>query len=210
MPLKNAEKEWADTSVVKRSNILLKIADRIEQNLEMLARVETFENGKCIRETLAADIPIGVDQFRYFASAARTESGEANDIDVNTVSLEVHEPLGVVGQIIPWNFPILMACWKLAPALAAGNCVVLKPAEQTPASVLILMELISDLVPPGVINIVNGYGIESGKPLAQSSRIKKLAFTGETTTGQLILQYASGKHHTCNIRIGWQISKHIF
>ncbi len=186
-----AEKGWADTSVIERSNILLRIADRIEQNIELLARVETFENGKSIRETLAADIPLSVDQFRYFASAARSESGEANDIDSNTVSLEVYEPLGVIGQIIPWNFPILMACWKLAPALATGNCVVLKPAEQTPASVLVLMELIEDLIPPGVINIVNGFGIEAGKPLAQSPRIKKIAFTGETTTGQLILEYAS-------------------
>lgn len=186
-----AATDWGKTSATERSNILLKIADRIEQNIDMLARVETYENGKSIRETLAADIPLTVDQLKYFAGAIRAESGEATDIDASTLSMEIHEPLGVVGQIIPWNFPILMACWKLAPALATGNCVVLKPAEQTPVSVLILMELIGDLIPPGVVNIVNGFGPEAGKPLAQSSRIKKVAFTGETTTGRLILQYAS-------------------
>ncbi|MGR3178140.1 MAG: aldehyde dehydrogenase family protein, partial [Candidatus Anammoxibacter sp.] len=183
--------EWSKIPTADRSNILLKIADKIEQNLEMLARVETLENGKSIRETLAADIPLAVDHFRYYAGVIRSESGEIVDINDKTVSMEIHEPLGVVGQIIPWNFPILMACWKIAPALAAGNCVVLKPAEQTPASILVLMEVIGDVLPPGVINIVNGYGLEAGKPLAQSPRIKKIAFTGETTTGRLIMQYAS-------------------
>lgn len=182
---------WRHSAATERSNILLKIADRLEQNLELLARVETWDNGKGIRETLAADIPLAVDHFRYFAGVIRGESGEVSDIDANTVSMEVHEPLGVVGQIIPWNFPILMATWKLAPALAAGNCVVLKPAEQTPASILVALELIHDLLPPGVLNVVNGFGIEVGKPLASSPRIKKIAFTGETTTGRLIMQYAS-------------------
>ena len=182
---------WGKTSIAERSAILMKIADRIEENLEMLARVETWDNGKSIRETMAADLPLAIDHFRYFASVIRAEAGEVSDIDANTVTMEVHEPLGVVGQIIPWNFPILMATWKLAPALAAGNCVVLKPAEQTPASILVLAELIHDLLPPGVINIVNGFGPEAGKPLASSPRIGKIAFTGETTTGRLIMQYAS-------------------
>ncbi|HFD11573.1 MAG TPA: aldehyde dehydrogenase [Crenotrichaceae bacterium] len=182
---------WGKTSVAERSNLLLRIADRIEENLEAIAIAETWDNGKSIRETLAADIPLAIDHFRYFGSVIRAESGEISDIDANTVSMEIHEPLGVVGQIIPWNFPILMAAWKLAPALAAGNCVVLKPAEQTPVSILIVMELIADLVPPGVINIVNGFGIEAGKPLATHPDIKKVAFTGETTTGRLIMQYAS-------------------
>ena len=186
-----AAQKWGKTPVAERSNLLLKIADRIEQNLERLALVETLENGKSVRETMAADIPLAVDHFRYFASVIRAESGEIADIDQDTVSMEIHEPLGVIGQIIPWNFPILMACWKLSPALAAGNCVVLKPAEQTPASILVLMELIGDLIPPGVINVVNGFGIEAGKPLAQSPHVKKVAFTGETTTGRLIMQYAS-------------------
>ena len=182
---------WAKASVTERSAMLLKIADRMEQNLELLARVETWENGKSVRETLAADIPLAIDHFRYYAGVIRAEAGEVSNIDASTVSMEVHEPLGVVGQIIPWNFPILMATWKLAPALAAGNCVVLKPAEQTPTSVLVLMELIADLIPPGVVNVVNGFGIEAGKPLASSPRIAKVAFTGETTTGRLIMQYAS-------------------
>ncbi len=182
---------WSKTSVAERSGILLKIADRIEQNLEMLAAVETWDNGKSIRECLAADLPLAIDHFRYYAGVIRAEAGDVANLDASTVSMEVHEPLGVVGQIIPWNFPILMATWKLAPALAAGNCVVLKPAEQTPASILVLMELISDLLPPGVLNIVNGFGIEAGKPLASSPRIAKVAFTGETTTGRLIMQYAS-------------------
>jgi len=182
---------WTRTSVAERSGILLKIADRMEQNLEKLAPAETWDNGKSIRESLAADLPLAIDHFRYYAGVIRAEAGDVADLDANTVSMEVHEPLGVVGQIIPWNFPILMATWKLAPALAAGNCVVLKPAEQTPASILVLMELIEDLLPPGVVNIVNGFGIEAGKPLASSPRIAKVAFTGETTTGRLIMQYAS-------------------
>jgi aldehyde dehydrogenase len=182
---------WGKTSVTERSSILMKIADRIEENLEMLATVETWDNGKSIRETMAADLPLAIDHFRYFAGVIRAEAGEVSNIDANTVTMEVHEPLGVVGQIIPWNFPILMATWKLAPALAAGNCVVLKPAEQTPASILVLAELINDLLPPGVLNIVNGFGPEAGKPLASSPRIGKIAFTGETTTGRLIMQYAS-------------------
>ena len=182
---------WTKTSVAERSGILLKIADRMEQNLEMLAAVETWDNGKGIRETLAADLPLAIDHFRYYAGVIRAEAGEVADLDANTVSMEVHEPLGVVGQIIPWNFPILMATWKVAPALAAGNCIVLKPAEQTPASILVLMELIGDLLPPGVLNVVNRFGIEAGKPLASSPRVAKVAFTGETTTGRLIMQYAS-------------------
>jgi aldehyde dehydrogenase len=182
---------WGKTSVTERSNILLKIADRIEANLETLALVETWDNGKAIRETMAADIPLAADHFRYYGSVIRSESGEVSDLDANTVSMEIHEPLGVVAQIIPWNFPILMATWKIAPALAAGNCVVLKPAEQTPVSILFLMEIISDLLPAGVLNIVNGFGIEAGKPLATHPDIKKVAFTGETTTGRLIMQYAS-------------------
>ncbi|GAB3492848.1 aldehyde dehydrogenase family protein [Flexivirga lutea] len=182
---------WGKTSVTERSNILLQIADRIEQNLEMLAVGETWDNGKPVRETLAADLPLAVDHFRYFAGAIRAQEGHLSQIDDDTVAYHFHEPLGVVGQIIPWNFPLLMATWKLAPALAAGNCVVLKPAEQTPASILLLMELIGDLLPPGVLNVVNGFGVEAGKPLASSNRIRKIAFTGETTTGRLIMQYAS-------------------
>jgi len=186
-----AAASWGKTSVTERSNILLKIADRIEENLEALALVETWDNGKAIRETMAADIPLAADHFRYYGGVIRSESGEVSDIDANTVSMEIHEPLGVVGQIIPWNFPILMATWKIAPALAAGNCVVLKPAEQTPVSILFLMDIIGDLLPAGVLNIVNGFGPEAGKPLATHPDIKKVAFTGETTTGRLIMQYAS-------------------
>lgn len=186
-----AKEAWGQTSVAERSIILNKIADRIEQNLEMLAVAETWENGKAVRETLNADIPLAIDHFRYFAGAIRAQEGGISQIDKDTVAYHFHEPIGVVGQIIPWNFPILMAVWKLAPALAAGNCVVLKPAEQTPVSILVLMELIEDLLPPGVVNIVNGFGLEAGKPLAQSPRIGKIAFTGETTTGRLIMQYAS-------------------
>ncbi|WP_456405801.1 aldehyde dehydrogenase family protein [Thiolapillus sp.] len=186
-----AAAEWNKSSVTERSNLLLKIADTIEANLDKIAHAETWDNGKPIRETLAADIPLTIDHFRYFAGVIRGESGEVSDLDANTVSMEVHEPLGVVGQIIPWNFPILMAAWKLAPALAAGNCVVLKPAEQTPASILVLIELIQDLLPPGVVNVVNGFGPEAGKPLATHPDIRKVAFTGETTTGRLIMQYAS-------------------
>jgi aldehyde dehydrogenase len=182
---------WGKTSATERSNIMFKIAERIEENLERLALVESWDNGKAIRETMAADIPLAIDHFRYFGSVIRAEAGQVADIDAGTVSMEVHEPLGVVGQIIPWNFPILMATWKLAPALSAGNCVVLKPAEQTPVSILILMEMIADLLPAGVLNIVNGFGPEAGKPLATHPDIKKIAFTGETTTGRLIMQYAS-------------------
>ncbi|MBO9998866.1 MAG: aldehyde dehydrogenase [Cyanobacteria bacterium SID2] len=182
---------WNKTSVTERSQILLAIADTLEQNLETLAVVESWDNGKAVRETLAADLPLSIDHFRYFAGVIRGEAGEISDLDANTVSLEVHEPLGVVAQIIPWNFPILMATWKLTPALAAGNCVILKPAEQTPLSILVVMELIADLLPPGVVNIVNGFGPEAGKPLACHPNVKKIAFTGETTTGRLIMQYAS-------------------
>ncbi len=186
-----AKEVWGKTSVAERAKILNKIADRIEENLEMLAVAETWENGKAIRETLNADLPLAVDHFRYFAGAIRAQEGSLSQIDDDTVAYHFHEPIGVVGQIIPWNFPLLMAVWKLAPALAAGNCVVLKPAEQTPTSILVLMELIEDLLPPGVVNIVNGYGLEAGKPLATNPRIGKIAFTGETTTGRLIMQYAS-------------------
>ena len=186
-----AAPEWNISSATERSALLNKIADRIEENLDYLAKAETWDNGKAIRESTAADLPLAIDHFRYFAGVIRAESGEMSDLDPNTVSMEVHEPLGVVGQIIPWNFPILMAVWKLAPALATGNCVVLKPAEQTPVSILLLMELIGDLIPKGAVNIVNGFGPEAGKPLATHPDIKKIAFTGETTTGRLIMQYAS-------------------
>lgn len=186
-----AKGAWGRTSPAERAVILNKIADRMEANLEMLAVAETWDNGKPIRETLAADLPLAIDHFRYFAGAIRAQEGALSEINANTVAYHFHEPLGVVGQIIPWNFPILMATWKLAPALAAGNCVVLKPAEQTPASIMLLMELIGDLLPPGVVNVVNGFGIEAGKPLASNKRVAKVAFTGETTTGRLIMQYAS-------------------
>jgi aldehyde dehydrogenase len=186
-----AKAGWAGTSPAGRASVLNKIADRIEQNLEKLALAETWDNGKPIRETLAADLPLTVDHYRYFASCIRAQEGSVSEIDHNTVAYHFHEPLGVVGQIIPWNFPLLMAAWKVAPAIAAGNCVVLKPAEQTPASILVMMELIADLLPPGVLNIVNGYGVEAGKPLATNKRVAKVAFTGETTTGRLIMQYAS-------------------
>ncbi|WP_277208901.1 acetaldehyde dehydrogenase ExaC [Isoptericola croceus] len=182
---------WGRTSVTERANVLNRIADRIEANLEKIAVAESWENGKPVRETLGADIPLAIDHFRYFAGAIRAQEGSISEIDGDTIAYHFHEPLGVVGQIIPWNFPILMATWKLAPALAAGNAVVLKPAEQTPASILYLMDLIGDLLPPGVLNVVNGFGVEAGKPLASSSRIRKIAFTGETTTGRLIMQYAS-------------------
>lgn len=186
-----AKDKWGRTSTTERSNILNKIADRMEANLELLARAETWDNGKPIRETTLVDIPLAIDHFRYFAGAIRAQEGSIGEIDHDTVAYHFHEPLGVVGQIIPWNFPILMAAWKVAPALAAGNCVVLKPAEQTPASILVLMDLVGDLLPPGVLNVVNGFGLEAGKPLASSPRIAKIAFTGETTTGRLIMQYAS-------------------
>jgi aldehyde dehydrogenase len=182
---------WNHSSATERSNILLKIADVMEQNLEILARTETWDNGKAIRETRAADLPLAIDHFRYFAGVIRAEEGSAAELDATTVSINIPEPLGVVAQIIPWNFPLLMAAWKVAPALAAGNCVVLKPAEQTPVGILVLIEMIQHLLPAGVLNVVNGFGIEAGKPLASSPRIAKVAFTGETTTGRLIMQYAS-------------------
>jgi aldehyde dehydrogenase len=182
---------WGRSSITDRSNILLKIADRMEANLEKLAVAETWDNGKPVRETLAADLPLAIDHFRYFAGAIRAQEGSLSQIDNDTVAYHFQEPLGVVGQIIPWNFPLLMATWKLAPALAAGNCVILKPAEQTPASIMWWIDLVGDLLPDGVLNIVNGFGLEAGKPLASSSRIAKIAFTGETTTGRLIMQYAS-------------------
>ncbi|MCH4242908.1 acetaldehyde dehydrogenase ExaC [Acinetobacter gerneri] len=186
-----AKATWNKASPTTRSNLLLKIADRLEENLELLAVAETWENGKPIRETLAADIPLAIDHFRYFAGCIRAQEGGISEIDEDTIAYHFHEPLGVVGQIIPWNFPILMAAWKLAPALAAGNCIVLKPAEQTPSSILVLAELIQDILPPGVLNIVNGYGAEVGRPLATNPRISKIAFTGSTQVGQLIMQYAT-------------------
>ena len=186
-----AREAWGNAAPAQRALILNRIADRIEENLPLLAQVETIDNGKPIRETTHADLPLGVDHFRYFAGALRAQEGSLSEIDHDTVAYHYHEPLGVVGQIIPWNFPLLMAIWKLAPALAAGNCVVLKPAEQTPLSIMVLTELIADLLPPGVLNVVNGFGVEAGKPLASNKRIAKIAFTGETTTGRLIMQYAS-------------------
>ncbi|RXG88252.1 MULTISPECIES: aldehyde dehydrogenase [Bradyrhizobium] len=186
-----AKAAWGRTSVAERAAILNRIADRMEENLERLAIAETWDNGKPIRETRAADLPLAIDHFRYFAGVVRAQEGSIGEIDHDTIAYHFHEPLGVVGQIIPWNFPLLMACWKLAPALAAGNCVVLKPAEQTPASIMVWAEIIADILPPGVLNIVNGFGLEAGKPLASSPRIAKIAFTGETTTGRLIMQYAS-------------------
>jgi aldehyde dehydrogenase len=182
---------WSKTSPAERAAVLNRIADRLEANLAEVATVETIDNGKPIRETMAADMPLTVDHFRYFASCIRAQEGSIAEIDETTIAYHFHEPLGVVGQIIPWNFPILMAAWKLAPAIAAGNCVVLKPAEQTPMGIMVLMDLVGDLIPPGVLNVVNGFGVEAGKPLAQNPRIAKVAFTGETTTGRLIMQYAS-------------------
>ena len=187
----NAKAQWSKSSATTRSNMLLKIADRLEANLELLAVAETWDNGKPVRETLAADIPLAIDHFRYFAGCIRAQEGGISEIDEDTIAYHFHEPLGVVGQIIPWNFHILMATWKLAPALAAGNCIVLKPAEQTPASILVLVELIQDLLPAGVLNIVNGYGVEVGRPLATNPRIAKIAFTGSTAVGQQIMQYAT-------------------
>ncbi|QQP87677.1 aldehyde dehydrogenase [Skermanella sp. TT6] len=186
-----AKDKWGLTSPAERAKILNRIADRMEENLDLLALVETIDNGKPIRETTHADLPLAVDHFRYFAACIRAQEGSACELDSTTVAYHFHEPLGVVGQIIPWNFPLLMAVWKLAPALAAGNCIVLKPAEQTPMAIMVLMELIADLLPEGVLNVVNGFGVEAGKPLAQNKRISKIAFTGETTTGRLIMQYAS-------------------
>lgn len=186
-----AKDAWGRTSAADRAQVLNRIADWMEERLDLLALVETIDNGKPIRETKAADIPLAIDHFRYFAACVRAQEGSLAEIDHDTVAYHFHEPLGVVGQIIPWNFPILMAAWKLAPALAAGNCVVLKPAEQTPMGIMVLMEIIGDLLPPGVLNVVNGFGVEAGKPLASNKRIAKIAFTGETTTGRLIMQYAS-------------------
>ncbi|MGA3047037.1 MAG: aldehyde dehydrogenase [Terracidiphilus sp.] len=182
---------WGHTSPTHRANLMIQIAQRMEDNLDILALAETWDNGKPIRETMAADLPLAIDHWRYFAGCIRAQEGTISEIDSDTMAYHYHEPLGVVGQIIPWNFPLLMATWKLAPAIAAGNCVVLKPAEQTPASILVWAELVGDLLPPGVLNIVNGFGLEAGKPLASSSRVAKIAFTGETTTGRLIMQYAS-------------------
>jgi aldehyde dehydrogenase len=186
-----AAKSWNHSSATERSNLLLKIADITEKNLDYLAKVETWDNGKALRETMAADLPLVVDHYRYYAGVIRAEEGSVSELDSNTVSLNIKEPLGVVAQIIPWNFPLLMAAWKIAPALAAGNCTIVKPAEQTPASIMVWLELIQDVLPPGVLNVVNGFGIEAGKPLASSPRVAKVAFTGETTTGRLIMQYAS-------------------
>ncbi len=197
-----AKAAWGSTSITARSNILLKIADRLEANLEILAIAETWDNGKPIRETLAADVPLAVDHFRYFAGCIRAQEGSIGEIDENTVAYHFHEPLGVVGQIIPWNFPLLMASWKLAPALAAGNCVVMKPAEQTPASILVMMEIIGDLLPAGVVNIVNGYGAEAGQALATSKRIAKIAFTGSTPVGSHILKCAAENIIPSTVELG--------
>ncbi len=197
-----AKDAWGKTSVMTRSNILLKIADRIETHLEKLAIAEAWDNGKAVRETLAADVPLAVDHFRYFAGCIRAQEGTIGEIDEHTVAYHFHEPLGVVGQIIPWNFPLLMACWKLAPALATGNCVVMKPAEQTPASILVLMEIIGDLLPAGVINIVNGYGREAGEALATSTRIAKIAFTGSTPVGSHILKCAAENIIPSTVELG--------
>ncbi len=197
-----AKDAWGQSSAAERSGLLLKVADRIEAKLEMLAVAETWDNGKGVRETLAADLPLAVDHFRYFAGCIRAQEGGLAEIDSTTVSYHIHEPLGVVGQIIPWNFPILMAAWKLAPALAAGNCVILKPAEQTPASILLVMELIGDLFPAGVLNVVNGYGAEAGKALATSKRIAKIAFTGSTAVGSEILRYAADNIIPSTVELG--------
>jgi len=197
-----AAAKWGATNAAERANVLLKIADRIEQNLELLAYAETVDNGKPIRETLNADIPLAADHFRYFAGCLRAQEGSLSQIDDHTVAYHFHEPLGVVGQIIPWNFPILMAAWKIAPALGAGNCVVLKPAESTPISILVLAELIADLLPPGVLNIVNGYGKEAGMPLATSKRIAKIAFTGSTATGRVIAQAAATNLIPATLELG--------
>ncbi|MEU9953479.1 aldehyde dehydrogenase family protein [Streptomyces sp. NPDC047939] len=193
---------WGAVSAADRATVLNRIADRMEQHLEELAVAESWENGKPVRETLAADIPLAIDHFRYFAGALRAQEGSLSEIDEDTVAYHFHEPLGVVAQIIPWNFPILMAVWKLAPALAAGNAVVLKPAEQTPASIHVWMSLVADLLPPGVVNILNGFGSEAGKPLASSPRVAKIAFTGETSTGRLIMQYASENLKPVTLELG--------
>ncbi|GHC43097.1 acetaldehyde dehydrogenase ExaC [Streptomyces cinnamoneus] len=193
---------WGRTPVADRAAVLNAIADRMERNLEILAVAESWDNGKPVRETLAADIPLAIDHFRYFAGAIRAQEGSLSELDEDTVAYHFHEPLGVVAQIIPWNFPLLMAAWKLAPALAAGNAVVLKPAEQTPASIHVWLDLVADLLPPGVVNVVNGFGVEAGKPLASSPRVAKIAFTGETTTGRLIMQYASENLKPVTLELG--------
>ncbi|WP_439132647.1 aldehyde dehydrogenase family protein, partial [Polaribacter sp.] len=199
----NAAKEsWGNTSATERATLLNKVAEIIEANLEEFALVETCDNGKPIRETLNADIPLSADHWRYFAACIRAEEGSATELDANTLSMNIKEPLGVVGQIIPWNFPLLMLSWKLPPAIATGNCVVLKPAEQTPSSATLLMEKIADVFPPGVVNVVHGFGPEAGKPLASSSKVDKVAFTGETTTGQLIMQYASKNLNPVTMELG--------
>jgi aldehyde dehydrogenase len=203
-----AKSDWGKTSPAARARILEQIAQRMEDNLEMLATVETWDNGKPIRETMAADLPLAIDHFRYFAGCIRAQEGGISQLDETTVAYHYHEPLGVVGLIIPWNFPLLMATWKLAPALAAGNAVVLKPAEQTPLGILVLLELIRDLLPPGVLNVVNGFGLEAGKPLASSSRVQKIAFTGETTTGRLIMQYASQNIIPVTLELGRQVTEY--
>lgn len=197
-----AKDAWGKTSVTERSNLLLKIADRIEANLEKIAVAETYDNGKAVRETLAADVPLAVDHFRYFAGCIRAQEGSIGEVDHNTVAYHFHEPLGVVGQIIPWNFPLLMAAWKIAPALAAGNCIVLKPAEQTPASILVLLETIQDLLPAGVLNVVNGFGAEAGQALATSKRIAKIAFTGSTPVGSHILKCAAENIIPSTVELG--------
>ena len=197
-----ARESWGRTSPAGRAAVLNAIAQRMEDNLELLAQAETWDNGKPLRETRAADLPLAIDHFRYFAGCIRAQEGSIGEIDHDTVAYHFHEPLGVVGQIIPWNFPLLMAAWKIAPALAAGNCVVLKPAEQTPAGIMVFAELVADLLPPGVLNIVNGFGLEAGKPLASSSRIAKIAFTGETSTGRLIMQYASANLIPVTLELG--------
>lgn len=205
-----AFRTWSRTSVTQRSAVLLRIADIMEANLDYLARVETMDNGKAIRETLAADLPLAIDHFRYFAGVIRADEGSVAELDASTLSINVHEPLGVVGQIIPWNFPLLMAAWKVAPALAAGCTVVLKPAEQTPTSIMCLMELIADVVPPGVLNVVTGFGLEAGKPLATSPRVAKVAFTGETSTGRLIMQYAAENIIPVTMELGGKSPNVIF
>lgn len=197
-----AFKTWGKSSAATRSKLLLAIADKMEQNMEYLAQVETVDNGKAIRETMAADLPLAIDHFRYFAGVIRADEGELSEHDEDTLSLIVHEPIGVVGQIIPWNFPLLMAAWKIAPALAAGCCVVVKPAEQTPTSIMVWMDLIKDILPKGVLNVVTGFGLEAGKPLATSPRVQKVAFTGETTTGRLIMQYASENLNPVTMELG--------
>ncbi|MGH1429851.1 MAG: acetaldehyde dehydrogenase ExaC [Neptuniibacter sp.] len=197
-----AKDAWGSTSVTERSNILLKIADRLEENLEKLAVAETWDNGKAVRESLTGDIPASIDHFRYFAGCIRAQEGSTAEIDSQTISYHYHEPLGVVGQIIPWNFPLLMACWKIAPALAAGNCIVMKPAEQTPASIMIMMELIEDLLPAGVLNVVNGFGKEAGEALATSTRIAKIAFTGSTPVGRHIMKCAAENIIPSTVELG--------